>query len=299
VEGGATVTTADVAASNGVIHVIDRVLSPPNIPALATYGGLTTLASVLTTAGLDSALSAPGPFTVFAPTNAAFAALPSVPTGDALATVLKYHVVSGAVPSTAVPAKAPSIANNMYGDPLTLLFDTTSGVKINGRVNVVTANLKATNGIVHVVDAVITPMTVVDAAVAAGLSSLVTAVGAAADLSSGSVAAALSAQAPYTVFAPTNAAFTAASSVTATLSATQLRDVLLFHVLNPSTFISPVLAADLPSTVTELATLNGATATLDPTTNPPTIEGAGIILTDIVVTNGVVHVINSVIVPPT
>ncbi|MEZ4411017.1 MAG: fasciclin domain-containing protein [Polyangiales bacterium] len=301
VAGGANVVTADVDASNGVIHVIDRVILPPDIPALARYGGLTTLVQALNNASLVTALQAAGPFTVFAPTNAAFAALPSVPTGDALATVLKYHVVAASVPSSEVPAQASSIANNAYGDPLTLLFDTSSGVRINGGPRVVTPNLRATNGIVHVVDAVITPMNVVQAATAAGLTGLLSAVGRAAELPSGggTVAAALAAQQPYTVFAPTNEAFTAAATTVAGLSPAQLRDVLLYHVLSPTTFTSPVLAADLPTAVTELATLNGATATLDPTRTPKTIEGANIVRTDIVVTNGVVHLIAGVIVPPT
>jgi transforming growth factor-beta-induced protein len=193
---------------------------------------------------------------------------------------------------------ASSLATNAYGDNLTLLFDTSSGVTINGGPSVVLADLRATNGVVHVIDEVILPMNVVDAATAAGLTGLLGAVGAAAPLEGGTtVAAALSAQAPYTVFAPTNDAFTAAEGIIETLSAAQVRDVLLFHVLDPATFTEPVLSGGLPSGTTELATLNGATATLDTTGTPPTIETADIVATDIVVTNGVVHVIDAVIVP--
>ena len=297
ITGGANVVTADIEADNGVIHVIDRVLLPPNIPALATYGGLTTLVGAVTSAGLADELSGEGPFTVFAPTNDAFAALPAVPTGDALVTVLLYHVVSGSVLSTGVPAMAPSISPNEYGDDLTLLFDTTSGVVINGGASVVVADLRATNGIVHVVDEVILPMNVVDAATAAGLTGLLGAVTAAAEISAGmTVADALSAQAPYTVFAPDNDAFTAAASVIATLTPAQVRDVLLFHVLDPAVFTAPVLAADLPTTATNLATLNAADVAFAPGP-PPTVDGAGIAAADIVVTNGVVHVIDAVMVP--
>lgn len=299
VAGGANVVTADIAASNGIIHVIDRVLLPPTVADLARYAGLTSLHDAVVAATLDDDLSGTGPFTVFAPTNAAFAELSAVPTGEALANVLLYHVVSGSVASSAVPAKAASLSVNQYGDALTLLFNTASGVSINGRSNVVTANVHATNGIVHVIDHVLLPMNVVDAATAAGLTGLLGAVGAASDISEGvSVADALQVQAPYTVFAPTNAAFTAIESTLATLTADQVRDVLLYHVLDTTAFTAPVLAADLPTGVTDLQMLLGSNASFDPTVSPPTIDGAQIVLTDIVVTNGVVHVIGAVMIPP-
>lgn len=293
ITGGADVVMADITASNGVIHVIDRVLLPPNIPMLATYGGLTSLVGAVGSAMLADELSAAGPFTVFAPTNDAFAALPAVPTGDALVQVLLYHVVSGSVASTAVPASAPSLATNEWGNDLTLLFDTTSGVVINGGPSVVIADLRATNGIVHVVDEVILPMNVVDAAVAGGLSSLAGAV-------TGSMLDDdLAGAGPFTVFAPTNDAFTAASSTIAGLTPAQVTNVLLYHVLDPATFTEPVLAADLPTAATDLATLNAANDIPFAPGPPPTVDGAGIVTTDINVTNGVVHIIDEVMVPAT
>jgi len=300
ITGGANVVTPDVEADNGVIHIIDRVLLPPDVPALARYAGLTSLLGAVGDAGLADDLAGEGPFTVFAPTNEAFAALPAVPTGDALAQVLLYHVVAAEVESTGVPARASSLATNAYGDPLTLLFNTTGGVTINGGPTVVIADVRATNGIVHVIDEVILPMNVVGAATAAGLTGLLGAVGAAADIPGSPatpVAAALSAQAPYTVFAPTNAAFEAASGVTATLSPAQLRDVLLFHVLDTTAFAAPVLSGDLPMMSGDLRTLNGASIAYNST--GPTFDGAGLApgLTDIVVTNGVIHVIDAVMVP--
>ena len=305
VMGGANVVTADVEASNGVIHVIDRVLLPPTIPQLAVYGGLSTLAGAVTSAGLADELSAAGPFTVFAPTNAAFAALPAVPTGAALEQVLLYHVVNSAVPSTSVPARANSLATNRFGNNLTLLFNTSSGVTINGGPTVATADLRATNGIVHVVDRVILPMNVVQAATAAGLTGLTGAVGLAAAIpgSGGGaatpVATALAADAPYTVFAPTNAAFTAAMPVTSTLTPAQLRDVLLFHVLNTTAFPAPVRSMALPMTAGPLDTLNGADIAFNPM--GPTFQTQTVVptLLDIHVTNGVIHVINGVMIPAT
>ncbi len=299
ITGGADVVTADVEADNGVIHIIDRVLLPPDIPTLATYAGLTSLVGAVSDAGLVETLQGEGPFTVFAPTDEAFAALPAVPTGDALVQVLLYHVISGlAVESSAVPGFADTAATNAYDNNLTLIFDTSDGVTINGSVSVVIADAKATNGVVHIVSAVITPLNVVDAAVAAGLTGLVDAVGAAADLGDGtSVAEALSAEAPYTVFAPTTEAFGRAPSG---LSAEQLRDVLLLHVVDAG---APVLAADIPASAPSLA---GGTLTFDASASPPTVTGPGgttgagpadIVITDINVTNGVVHVIGEVLLP--
>lgn len=298
VTGGANVVTADILASNGAIHIIDRVLLPPTVADLTRYAGLTTLASALP-AGLAEDLAGEGPFTVFAPTNDAFDGL-ELPSGEGLTSVLLYHVVGANVPAAAVPAMASSLSENQYGDKLTLLFNTTSGVTINGTADVVIANVFATNGVVHVIDKVLLPMNAVQAATAAGLTGLTGAVGAAADLpdGGGTVAAALSAQAPYTIFAPTNDAFTAIASTIETLTPAQIRDILLYHVLDTSVFTTPVLAGDLPASTTELKTLNGADATLVPTTTPPTIEGADIIATDIVVTNGVIHLIDAVILPP-
>lgn len=300
VTGGANIVMADILARNGAVHIIDRVLLPPTVADLARYAGLTTLAGAVDSAELDDDLAGDGPFTVFAPTNAAFAELSAVPTGDALKSVLLYHVVGANVPAAAVPAKASSLSANEYEDSLTLLFNTTSGVRINGSANVVIADVFATNGVVHVIDEVLLPMNAVQAATAAGLTGLTGAVGAAADLpeGGGTVAAALSAQAPYTIFAPTNAAFTAIESTIDTLTPTQIRNVLLFHVLDTDEFDAPVLSTELPSGTTELLTLNGADATLVTTTTPPTIEGADIVTTDIVVTNGVIHLIDEVIIPP-
>jgi transforming growth factor-beta-induced protein len=296
VAGGANVVDADIAASNGIVHVIDRVLLPPTVADLARYAQLTTLAGALEAQGLVDDLQAAGPFTVFAPTNAAFAALPAIPEGDALTSALLYHVHAGSQGSASLPLNISTLAENQYGDNLSILF---AGEMLNGSTSVAIADLQATNGIVHVVDKVLLPMNIPEAATAAGLTGLLGAVTAAAPLPGGTtVAAALSTQAPYTVFAPSNAAFTAVQSVIATLTPAQIRDVLLYHVLDTTAFPSPVLAAELPATQTELRSLGGGNITLVPTTTPKTVEGAAIEATDIVVTNGVIHVIGAVMIPP-
>ena len=121
---------------------------------------LSTLVTAVTAAGLVETLSGPGPFTVFAPTNAAFAALPAGtldtlladPTGD-LASILKLHVISGAVDSEAAIAAAGGTVETL-GGPITVELEGDNLVV--GGATVVTADIEASNGIVHVIDAVIT-----------------------------------------------------------------------------------------------------------------------------------------------
>lgn len=301
--GGANVVTPDVAADNGIIHAIDRVLLPPDIPTAATYGGLTQLVDAVGAAAplgdgtaVLAALQSEGPFTVFAPTNQGFMNLPAVPAGEALRDVLLYHVVSGSVASTEIPAKADTLLQNEYGNGVSILFDTTAGVAANGNA-VAIADIRCTNGIVHVIGEVLLPPNVVDMATIAGFTSLTDAVGMAANLADGtSVADALTAQAPYTVFAPTNDAF---SRAPAGLAPDALRDVLLLHVVDAG---APVLSTGIPATAPAL----GGMLTFDTAADPPTVAGPGgatgpgtanIVLTDLNVTNGVVHVISEVILP--
>jgi len=151
----ATVTTADVVASNGVIHVIDSILLPPKDDIVATAiaaGTFTKLAGALTSADLVTTLQGKGPFTVFAPTDAAFAKLTSVPTGDLLKNVLLYHVLAGAVGSGDL--KAGPVPTQLAGKNLTVSL--TGGVKINDS-KVTTAKILAKNGVIHVVDTVLIP----------------------------------------------------------------------------------------------------------------------------------------------
>lgn len=149
------VTSADVAASNGVIHVIDRIMLPPKDDIVATAlaaGTFTKLAGALTDAKLVTALQGAGPFTVFAPTDAAFAKLAAVPEGDALKDVLLYHVVEGAVGSGDL--KAGPVPTLLEGKSVTIKL--TGGVTVDAS-KVTTANVIAKNGVIHVVDTVLVP----------------------------------------------------------------------------------------------------------------------------------------------
>jgi transforming growth factor-beta-induced protein len=302
--GGANVVTADIIASNGVIHVIDRVLQPPDIATLAGYANLTTLLQAATTAGLADELSADEPLTVLAPTNEAFAALGTLPTGDDLENVLLYHVLAGEVTSAAIaelePGVAYTLAPNRFGEPMSVVFDATDDLIVNDTA-VIETDLQATNGIVHVVDAVLVPPNVVEMVEYADLTGLLAAIQAAAPLPNGTtLAEALASTGPYTVFAPTDEAFEDVSDTLATLTAEQVRDVLLYHVLDPTTYLTPILAKDLPAPPGgDVVTLLGAPATIETAVVPPQIEDANIVVTDINVTNGVIHLIDAVLVPET
>jgi len=152
----ATVTSADILASNGVVHVIDKVLLPPNLVQAAGYAGsFSKLIAAVTAAGLAETLSAPAAnLTVFAPTDAAFAKLAAVPTGDALKNVLLYHVVSGKVLSTGLTAgEVPSL---LTGKSLTISL--TGGAKVND-VPIDVVDIVTTNGVIHVVGTVLIPPT--------------------------------------------------------------------------------------------------------------------------------------------
>ncbi len=153
--GAASVTMADVKASNGVIHVIDKIILPPKDDIVATAiaaGMFSKLAGALTSANLVETLKGPGPFTVFAPTDAAFDKLGAAPQGDALKNVLLYHVVSGAVGSGDLTAGM--VTTLLEGKSVTVALN--GGVTINAS-KVTTANIIAKNGVIHVVDTVLVP----------------------------------------------------------------------------------------------------------------------------------------------
>jgi transforming growth factor-beta-induced protein len=167
VEGGVSinkntkVTTADIAAKNGVIHVVDKVILPPSVVNIAIDNeNFSILVQAVVKAGLVDALSGSGPFTVFAPTNAAFNALFAQLgisgidnlTADQLTPILTYHVVSGNVLSSALSnGDVPTLNKGK-----SLKVNLSSGVKINDS-EVVAANIQGSNGVVHVINKVLLP----------------------------------------------------------------------------------------------------------------------------------------------
>lgn len=286
----ATVETPDLAASNGIIHAIDTVLMPPSILDAVGLAGLDGLGGAVGAAdpAVLELLGGDGPFTVFAPDNDAFDAAASVTaTLDTagLTGVLSYHVFDGAVTSDIVPDRANSLLMNADGNPVTALFDTSAGVSING-TNVAMADIKTTNGIIHVIEDVLLPPTIIDHATTAGLTGLLDTVGAA----SGDLGTVLSGDGPFTVFAPTNVAFDDIAVMAAGLPPDDLRDILLFHVVDGDVVSSSLSSGEVPSLLT------GSSLTVD-VSNGVMVERASVVMADIHATNGTVHVIDTVMIP--
>ena len=295
----ALVISADVHTDNGVVHVIDAVLLPPApvtvVDIVVGSEDHTILETAVIAAELDDDLSAEGPFTVFAPTDAAFGALPegaldsllADPTGD-LANVLLYHVASGSVMS----------GDLSDGQMITTLFGKDVEVSINGGVYindamVTVADIETDNGVVHVIDAVLlppAPVTVVDIVVGSEDHTILETAVIAAELVDD-----LSAEGPFTVFAPTDAAFEALPE--GTLDALiadptgELANVLLYHVASGS-----VMSGDL-SDGQMITTLFGEDVEVS-IDGGVYINDAMVIAADIETDNGVVHVIDAVLLPP-
>ncbi len=161
---GAKIVATDIEASNGRVHVIDSVILPSSADIVATAveaGSFNTLAAALKAAGLVEALKSDGPFTVFAPTDEAFAALPEgtvesllkPENKDKLAAVLKYHVVPGRVFSDAA-AKGATV-DTLQGQSITTRSE--DGKVFVNDAQVVTADIDTSNGVIHVINKVILP----------------------------------------------------------------------------------------------------------------------------------------------
>ena len=299
--GDATVTTADVMASNGIIHVIDMVLMPPSdlvdIPTVAQGTGIhDSLVAAVIQAELLTTLQGEGPFTVFAPTDDAFTAagidLAALDTDEGKATltdILLYHVVSGSVASSALADGM--IATAVNGDDLT--FTVGQSVMVND-ANVILADVEASNGIVHVIDKVLMPpadlVDIPTVAQGTGIhDSLVAAVIQANLLST------LQGEGPFTVFAPTDDAFTAAGIDLNALNSDEglatLSDILLYHVVSgavPSSAVTDGLVA---------AAVNGDDLTFT-VGEGVMVNDANVILADVQASNGIIHVIDKVLMPP-
>ncbi|HWS60764.1 MAG TPA: fasciclin domain-containing protein [Flavobacterium sp.] len=275
-----------------------------------TNPNLSILVQALTKAELAGTLQGVGPFTVFAPTNDAFVAflkttpyatLNDVPK-SVLTEILLNHVVSGKVKSTDLKtgyvktlAKSATSGTNT----MSMYVDLTSGVKLNGVAKVTIADIMATNGVIHVVDKVIGLPTIVTHATAnPNFTSLVGALTGAGQPDFVSI---LSGAGPYTVFAPTNAAFTAlntelAPGGIASVSTANLTKVLTYHVANGNVLAASLTEGQMVST---LQTPQKFTIQLS---GGPKIKDAAnrmsnITATDVQCSNGVIHVLDKVLLP--
>jgi transforming growth factor-beta-induced protein len=305
----ANVTFTNLRARNGVVHLVDRVFLPTDKNIVAVAAGnpqFSILVEAVTAAGLVDTLSGTGPFTVFAPTNDAFVSLLGelglskaalLANKPLLTQVLTYHVLASR--SLAASLTDALASATVEGQPIKFKR-TAQGLAIidaRGRTaNVVIANVQATNGVVHAIDKVILPTdrnlvqlaqslpqfsVLVEAVVAAGLGDT------------------LSGPGPFTVFAPTNDAFVALLGELG-LSKAQLlgNTALLTQVLTYHVVSGQVLSSGIPFGQ-PVATVQGQTLTIGRDLKITDQRGrqAGIVATDVAATNGVVHVIDKVILP--
>jgi transforming growth factor-beta-induced protein len=321
--GNVNVTTPDVLATNGIVHVVDAVLVNPSIvPIVGTIVApayfnkkFTTLTAAVLAASPSTltALLAPTPKkTLFAPTNDAFVAagITTLPSATVLDGILTYHVLGTEVKAASLPANtAPTnTAITTLNGVFYLSNRGTAGVFINGRTKVTQTDIAASNGTVHVIDRTLSPPSQTIAQIATALSTatspqftkLLQALSrteAAALLT-----AASSASSNLTLFAPTDDAFAASGINLATVDGATLVAVLQKHLISaPTTATGRVFSNDLVSGA--VATLNGnvtinATAltvasggvTANILATPPT-------LINVLGTNGVIHTIDKVLLP--
>jgi len=262
-------------------------------------GSFDTLAAALGATGLIPTLKGKGPFTVFAPTDAAFAKLPKGTVAtllkkknlSTLKDILTFHVVAGNMPAKKVVAQSGLVTLN--GQRAELTVDKKLGASIGG-ARIVTTDIHCSNGVIHVIDSVIMPTSddVVDVAVKSGsFKTLVAAVKAA------GLVGTLKGKGPFTILAPTDAAFAAlpegtVESLLKPENKAKLVEILTYHVIAGRNFASDVVAAS------SLTPLQGSAITITLEKGKAKANNATIVATDINATNGVVHVIDRVILPP-
>jgi uncharacterized surface protein with fasciclin (FAS1) repeats len=296
------------------ISAVPALAAPPNqadqdiVDIAVENGNFTTLVAAVEAADLVDTLKSEGPFTVFAPTDDAFNALPEgtveallndIP---ALTDILLYHVVPGKVMAAEVVNL--SSADTALGQPLSIRVEG-EAVYVND-AQVVITDIEASNGVIHVVDAVIIPPAepteeeamaaempandIVDTAVANGnFTTLVAAFEAAGLVDT------LKGEGPFTVFAPTDDAFNALpeGTVEALLNdIPTLTDILLYHVVP-----GKVMAADVVN-LSSADTALGKPVAIRVEGEAVYVNDAQVIITDVETSNGVIHVIDAVLIPP-
>jgi transforming growth factor-beta-induced protein len=282
--------------------------TPPTIVDIAVAdGNFSTLVTALQAAGLVETLQGDGPFTVFAPTDEAFAALPEgtveslLEDPEALKNILLYHVVGAEVLAADAIGLNGQDVETMSGKMFKVTVDG-ENVMIND-AKVVATDIVGSNGVIHVIDSVILPpiegeemmeesRSIVDIAVEDGrFTTLVTA------LQEAELVEALQAEGPFTVFAPTDDAFAALpeGTVEGLLADKEaLTNVLLYHVVDGKVMAADVIDLDGQ----EVETLSGDKIMVALDGENVLINESKVIIPDIEASNGVIHVIDSVLLPP-
>lgn len=274
---------------------------------VAANADFSLLESAVTKAGLNATLDGTGPFTVFAPNDAAFTASGVTSTvigslsSDQLKTILLYHTIGSKIMAADVPAGPNARVITASGDSV-FVTKNANAVYING-VKVASADIAASNGVIHVIERVLMPPAGNIVQVASADTSLSYLVAAVVRASTGStnVAGILSGTSILTVFAPTNDAFRKAGF--ATIGAINAADpntltsILTYHVVPGRVFSSDLVDAAQP------ATASGGNVTIGITDSGATVKGttnttaSNITAANIMATNGVVHLIDQVLLP--
>jgi len=324
--GSATVVTADVLASNGVVHIVDKVLVPASIakfvntvvePAYFNKNFTTLIAAVSAASPtilatlLDSSKK-----TLFAPTNDAFTAagITSLPDQATLDAVLAYHAVGGEIRSGQLPSAAAP-ANNAVttlGGVFYLSNRGTDGIFINGVTKVTAADILADNGVVHVIDRTLIPSSQSIAQIATTLSTAAsgkefTQLVAALVRVPALLTAASTASSNLTVFAPTDAAFNQLYSALGVsgindIDLNTLTAVLQHHILSaPTTPSGRVFSSDLVTgnvpTLNGNVSINATSGTVTSGNGTVATISSNKALVNVLGSNGVIHTIDKVLVP--
>jgi len=289
----ANVIITDIECSNGVIHVLDAVITPPATIAEKAVANpdFSTLVTALEKAELVDALNGDDALTVFAPTNDAFAALDQdqlaaiLDNVPLLTQILTSHVVAGTIMSTDIATGATPV--DTLSGAKALVVNDANGVHI-GNATVAQADIEASNGVIHVLSDVIVVLNTI-ALVANTNPDFSRLAGA---LEATELTQTLNSVGAFTVFAPVDAAFEAIDSTIATLSTEQVRDVLLYHVLGQPVRSTEIATGSVDSLLAgqqlDLVVDNGAVSIN---------ENATVVTADVETSNGVIHVIDSVLVP--
>jgi len=323
--GSAEVTTADVMATNGVVHIIDEVLVPASIgrfvntivePAYFNKNFTTLIAAVSAASPsiLETLLSS-SKKTLFAPTNAAFTAagITALPDQATLDAVLAYHALNVEVRASQLPSAAAPSNNdiNTLGGVFYLSNRGSSGVFINGRTRVTGTDILADNGVTHVIDRTLLPpsKTIGEIAVAASTATVAefTQLVAALTRVPALLEAALDPTSNVTVFAPTDAAFSAlytALDVSGIndIDISTLTAVLQHHIITaPTTPTGRVFSTDLINgsvpTLNGDITINATAGTVTSGNGTMANISSNAALVNVLGTNGVIHTIDKVLVP--
>ena len=294
-------STATTSRSGRGTHVLTTVVAHPAskdiVDTAVGAGSFKTLVAAVKAAGLVDTLKGKGPFTVFAPTDEAFAKLPKgtvesllKPENKAkLQAILTYHVVPGKVMAADVVRITGAVS--VQGQQIDVVAKD-GRVMVDG-ANVVKTDIACSNGVIHVIDSVILPADkdIVDTAVAAGSFKTL-----AAALNAAGLVDTLKGEGPFTVFAPTDEAFAKlpAGTVESLLlpeNKEKLVAVLTYHVVS-----GKVLANDVVK-LTSARTVNGKEVAINVSDKGVMVDAATVVKTDIEASNGVIHVIDSVILP--